>query len=166
MPYSYEPHYFEDMEEGKTFTSAGRTVTESDFVTHSAFAADWTELHTNKEYSEDGPYGERIGHGPMTFVLTTGLVQRCGFVERTVIAFLGMNYMDIENPLTIGDTIQAEFEVTERRAFDSRDDAGLVVIDGTTTTQDGTSVFEGDMKFMFRRREYWSEQEREEMGLP
>jgi acyl dehydratase len=127
MPYSYEPHYFEDMEAGTTFESAGRTVTESDFVNHSAFTGDWTELHTNAEYSADGPYGERIGHGPMTFVLTTGLVQRCGFVERTVIAFLGMNYMDINNPLTIGDTIQAEFEVTDRREFESREDAGELV---------------------------------------
>jgi acyl dehydratase len=151
MPYSYEPHYFEDMAVGMTFESAGRTVTESDFVTHSAFAGDWTELHTNTEYSVDGPYGERIGHGPMTFVLTTGLVQRCGFVERTVIAFLGMNYMDINNPLTIGDTIQAEFEVTETQSFESREDAGLVVIDGLTTNQDGESVFEGDMKFMFKK---------------
>jgi acyl dehydratase len=152
MPYSYEPHYFEDMEEGTVFESAARTVTESDFVFHSMFADDWTELHTNAEYSEDGPYGERIGHGPMTFILTTGLVQRCGFVERTVIAFLGMNYMDIPNPLTIGDTIEATFEVTERREFDSRDDAGLVVVDATTTNQDGGVLFEGDMKFMFKMR--------------
>ena len=152
MPYSYEPHYFEDMEVGTTFETVGRTVTESDFVFHSMFAADWTELHTNAEYSEDGPFGERIGHGPMTFILTTGLVQRAGFVERTVIAFLGMNYMDIPNPLMIGDTISAEFEVTERREFESRDDAGLVVVDATTVNQRDEVVFEGDMKFMFKKR--------------
>ncbi|MFC7155893.1 MaoC/PaaZ C-terminal domain-containing protein [Halomarina halobia] len=153
MAYSYEPHYFEDMEVGTTFESAGRTITEADFVFHSAFAGDWTELHTNKEYSEEGPFGRRIGHGPMTFIVTTGLVQRCGFVERTVIAFLGMNYMDIENPIFIGDTVQAEFEVTERRELASRDDAGLVVIDAHTTKQTGEEVFAGDMKFLFKRRE-------------
>lgn len=60
MPYSYEPHYFEDLETGQTFESAGRTVTETDFVMHSMFTGDWTELHTNKEYSEDGPFGARI----------------------------------------------------------------------------------------------------------
>jgi len=153
MPYSYEPHYFEEMAEGTTFESAGRTITEADFVFHSAFAGDWTELHTNAEYAEDGPFGERIGHGPMTFIVTTGLIQRCGFVERTVVAFLGMNYMDISNPITIGDTVSAEFEVTERRELDSRDDAGLVVVDAHTTNQDGEEVFAGDMKFLFRRRD-------------
>lgn len=153
MPYSYEPHYFEDMDEGKTFESAGRTVTETDFVVHSMVTGDWTELHTNSEYSADGPYGERIAHGPLTFILTTGLFQRTGIVERTVIAFLGMNYMDLANPLTIGDTISATFEVTDRRALDSRDDAGLVVVDSTVTNQHGTEVFAGDMKFLFKRRE-------------
>ncbi|NHN48862.1 monoamine oxidase [Halostella sp. JP-L12] len=157
MAFSYEPHYFEDLEEGQTFESAGRTVTESDFVFHSMFADDWTELHTNAEYSEDGPFGERIGHGPMTFILTTGLVQRCGFVERTVIAFLGMNYMDIPNPLTIGDTIAAEFEVIEKRELDSRDDAGLAVIDGHTENQEGETLFEGDMKFLFKRRDAYGD---------
>ena len=157
MAFSYEPHYFEDLEEGQTFESAGRTVTESDFVFHSMFADDWTELHTNAEYSEDGPFGERIGHGPMTFILTTGLVQRCGFVERTVIAFLGMNYMDIPNPLAIGDTISAEFEVTEKRDLDSRDDAGLAVVDGHTENQAGETLFEGDMKFLFKRRDAYGD---------
>ena len=157
MAFSYEPHYFEDLDEGQTFESAGRTVTESDFVFHSMFADDWTELHTNAEYSEDGPFGERIGHGPMTFILTTGLVQRCGFVERTVIAFLGMNYMDIPNPLAIGDTISAEFEVTEKRDLDSRDDAGLAVVDGHTENQAGETLFEGDMKFLFKRRDAYGD---------
>jgi acyl dehydratase len=157
MAFSYEPHYFEDLQEGQTFESAGRTVTESDFVFHSMFADDWTELHTNAEYSEDGPFGERIGHGPMTFILTTGLVQRCGFVERTVIAFLGMNYMDIPNPLAIGDTISAEFEVTEKRDLDSRDDAGLAVVDGHTENQAGETLFEGDMKFLFKRRDAYGD---------
>lgn len=153
MPYSYEPHYFEDMEEGKTFESAGRTITEADFVVHSMLTGDWTELHTNAEYAEEGPYGERIAHGPMTFIIATGLVQRCGFVERTVIAFLGMNYMDIPNPVRIGETLSATFEVTEKRELESRDDAGLVVIDGDVRNQDDEQVFAGDMKFLFKRKE-------------
>ena len=153
MPYSYEPHYFEDLEMGQTFESAARTITESDFVFHSMFTGDWTELHTNAEYSEDGPFGARIAHGPMTFIVATGLFQRTGIVERTVVAFLGMNYMDIPNPLYIDDTISGEYEVTELRELDSREDAGYVEIDTTMTTDDGRSVFEGDMKFLFKRRD-------------
>ena len=47
MAYSYEPQYWEEYEVGQEFESVGRTVTEADFVMHSAFSGDWTELHTN-----------------------------------------------------------------------------------------------------------------------
>lgn len=154
MPVTYEPHYYEELTEGQTFESAGRTVTEATLEMYSAVSGDYEEIHTNAEYAEAGMYGARIGHGPLTFVLTTGLVHRCGFVERRVLAFLGMNYMDLQNPVYIGDTISAVFEVTEKRALESRSDAGIVVVDARTTNQDGESVFEGDMKFMFKRESF------------
>ena len=152
MPYSYEPHHFEDFEEGQTFESVGRTVTEYDFVMHSAFSGDWTELHTNKEYADEEYFGERVAHGPMTFVLATGFVYRCGFLERTVLAFLGMNYMDLPNPVHIGDTLQLEIVVDNTKEV-GRDDAGLVVLDTEMENQDGTVVFKGDMKFLIKKRE-------------
>jgi acyl dehydratase len=152
MPYSYRPHHFEDFEEGQTFESAGRTVTETDFVLHSAFAGDWTELHTNKEYAEAGEFGERVAHGPMTFVLATGFVFRTGLLERTVVAFLGMNYMNIPAPVGIQDTISLDMEVTETKEISSRDDAGLITIDTEMTTQEETTVFAGDMKFLIEKK--------------
>ena len=151
MPYSYEPHHFEDFEEGKEFESVGRTVTEADFVMHSALSGDWTELHTNKEYAEDQQFGERIAHGPMTFVQATGFVYRMGVVERTAVAFLGMNYMDLPNPVHIGDTLSLEMVVETQKEL-SRDDAGLVVLDTVMENQEGTVVFEGDMKFLIKTR--------------
>ncbi|NUB93160.1 MaoC family dehydratase N-terminal domain-containing protein [Haloterrigena sp. SYSU A558-1] len=151
MAYSYEPHHFEDFEPGQEFESVGRTVTESDFVMHSALAGDWTELHTNKEYAEDGPFDGRIAHGPMTFVQATGFIYRTGIVERTAYAFLGMNYMDLPNPVYIGDTLSLEMEVSEKKDVE-HDDAGIVVLDTEMTNQDGTVVFQGDMKFLIKRK--------------
>ncbi len=145
-------HHFEDFEEGQEFISVGRTVTESDFVMHSALSGDWTELHTNKEYAEEQEFGERIAHGPMTFVQATGFVYRTGIVERTAFAFLGMNYMDLPNPVHIGDTLQLEIVVDNTKEV-GRDDAGLVVLDTEMENQDGTVVFKGDMKFLIKKRE-------------
>ncbi|MFC4358948.1 MaoC/PaaZ C-terminal domain-containing protein [Halobium salinum] len=153
MPYSYRPHHFEDFDIGQEFQSVGRTVTESDFVMHSAFSGDWTELHTNRHYAEDSMFEGRVAHGPMTFILATGFVYRCGFLERTVVAFLGMNYMNIPGPVKMEDTISLAMEVIEKKEFSSRDDAGLVVIDTTMTNQDDEVVFEGDMKFMVKTRD-------------
>ena len=152
MAYSYEPHHYEDFEEGEEFISVGRTVTESDFVMHSALSGDWTELHTNKEYAEDQDFGERIAHGPMTFVQATGFVYRTGIVERTAYAFLGMNYMDLPNPVNIGDTLQLEMVVSNKKEV-GREDVGLVVLDTEMENQEGTTVFEGDMKFLIKKND-------------
>ncbi|MCL7416341.1 MAG: MaoC family dehydratase N-terminal domain-containing protein [Halalkalicoccus sp.] len=153
MAYSYEPHHFEDFSVGQTFESVGRTVTESDFVLHSAFSGDWTELHTNRHYAEDEYFGERVAHGPMTFVLATGFVYRCGFLERTVLAFLGMNYMDIPAPVRTDDTVSLDMEVVGKKELSSREDSGLVTIDTEMTNQEGETVFAGDMKFLIKRRD-------------
>ncbi|MFB6154373.1 MAG: MaoC/PaaZ C-terminal domain-containing protein [Haloferacaceae archaeon] len=153
MPYSYEPHHFEDFEVGQTFQTGGRTITEADLVLHSSLSGDWTELHTNRHYAEESHFGERVVHGPYTFTVVTGFVYRSGIVERTVLAFLGMNYMDLPAPVHVGDTVSLSMEVTEKRETASRDDAGFVTIDGTLTNQDDDVVFEGDMKFLVARRE-------------
>jgi acyl dehydratase len=155
MAYSYEPHYWEDFEVGQTFESTGRTVTESDFVMHSMFAADWTELHTNKEFAEDGPFEGRVAHGPMTFTLATGFVYRCGIVERTVYAFLGMNYMEIPNALGMDETISMEMEVTNKKEIESIDRADMVTIDTEVATHEGKTVFKGDMKFLIKNKGEW-----------
>ena len=147
MAYSYEPHRFEEFKEGQTFLSPGRTITETDVVMHSAMTSDWNELHTNKEHAKKRDFGERIVHGPMTFVQAIGMVMRIGILERTAYAFLGMNYMDLPNPVHIGDTVSLEIEVAETKSLDSRDDVGLVVFETEMTTQDETVVFQGDLKF-------------------
>ena len=152
MAYSYEPHHFEDFEEGQEFISVGRTITESDFVMHSALSGDWTELHTNKEYAQEQDFGERIAHGPMTFVQATGLVYRTGIVERTAYAFLGMNYMDLPNSVNIGDTLQLEIVVSNKKEV-GRDDVGMVVLDAEMENQVGATVFEGDMKFLIKKKD-------------
>lgn len=63
--------------------------------------------------------------------------------------------MDIPNPVFVGDTVNAEYECTKKEELSSREDAGLIVIDAKMTNQEGDSVFEGDMKFLFKRRDYW-----------
>lgn len=152
MPYSYEPQFFEDLTVGKRFESAGRTVTETDLGMHSALTGDWTEVHTNREYAEGTRFGERIGHGPLTFSLATGLFARCGVMERTVVAFLGVDDLRFPRPVHVGDTVSATFEVADRRESDSRPEAGIVDFDTVVSNSDGEAVLEMTMRFMFSKR--------------
>lgn len=152
MPYSYEPQFYEDLTPGTVFESAGRTVTEADLGMHSALTGDWTEVHTNAEYAEGTRFGERIGHGPLTFSLATGLFARCGVMERTVVAFLGVNDLRFPRPVHIGDTVSATFEVTERRESASREGAGIVDFDTVVTDEADDPVLKMTMRFMFSKR--------------
>jgi acyl dehydratase len=152
MPYSYSPQFYEDLTLGKQFVSAGRTVTETDIGMHSALTGDWTEVHTNRTYAQETRFGERIGHGPLTFSLATGLFARCGIMERTVVAFLGVEALQFPRPVHIGDTVSATFEVTDRRLSESRSDAGIIDFETIVSNSESTPVLEMTMRFMFSTR--------------
>lgn len=151
MPYSYEPHAFEDYEVGQEFRSAGRTVTESDVVTQSMLSGDWTEFHTNEAYASESFFGERIVHGPLTFSIGIGLMFRCGFLEKTTAGLASMDDVAFVEPLPIGETVHVELEV--RSVHDvSREDAGLIDLAMDVVTEAGTTVFECVLTLVVLRR--------------
>ena len=151
MPYSYRPHSFEDFELGQEFISAGRTVTESDLVTYASIGGDWTELHTNAEYAQEQDFGQRVAHGPLTLTIAMGLAARCGFMERTVMGFLGIEYMDFPQPVFVGDTLSATMTVTDCSTLTSRTDAGVISLEFDVTNQDDEQVFDSVMRFLVER---------------
>ena len=65
--------YFDDLEVGQTFESAGRTITNHDVMTFAGLSGDNNELHTNDEYARNSPFGQRIAHGLLVVAITTGL---------------------------------------------------------------------------------------------
>ena len=79
--------YFEEFEPGMEFISPGRTVTESDIVSFAGLSGDYTQIHTNLEFSKTTPVGRRIAHGLLGLSIASGLATRTGVLEGTVIAF-------------------------------------------------------------------------------
>jgi len=152
MTYSYQPHHYEEFEEGQTFESSGRTVTETDVVNYAAIDGDWTELHTNTEYADEQPFGQRVVHGPLTFSIAMGLAYRCGFMERTVLGFLGMETMDFPKPVFIDDTVYGTYTITNKRDLESRPNAGVVSVQFDLHNQHEELVFDSEMKFLVKRR--------------
>lgn len=154
MPYSYEPHYFEDFTVGDTFESAARTVTETDVVMHAAMGGDWTEAHTNKEYAdEELIFGQRVAHAPLTYQIQIGLMVRTGIFERTVMAYMGIKEMDFPAPVFFDDTIYCELEVTDKCELESRDDGGLIVLRTTMRkVENDRIVMDGTQKFLVQHR--------------
>ena len=80
--------YFDDWSVGEKFTTAGRTITETDVVMFAGMTGDYNELHTNRDFMEkDKQFGQRIAHGLLGLAVSHGLLSRMGFLEKTPIAF-------------------------------------------------------------------------------
>ena len=47
-----EPKYLEDLHAGDTFTSAARTITESDVTAFAGLSGDFNPIHTDAEFSK------------------------------------------------------------------------------------------------------------------
>lgn len=104
-----ETKYFEDFQdlEGETFSTAGRTVTEADFVNFAGLANEFHPVHMDAEYAATTDYGERIASGPLVFSIAVGLMLDIGFLEESAEALYGFDHVRFPTPVFIDDTVSA-----------------------------------------------------------
>lgn len=145
------PLYFEDVEVGLRFETPKRTVTEADLVAFAGVSGDFNPLHTDAVFAADSIYGERIAHGALVLSLATGLRQRVGLFDGTLMGLLEIRSWRFTAPVLIGDTIWIANEVTELRPT-SKPDRGIMVQRVEVTKQDDTVAAEGELVLLLRRR--------------
>jgi acyl dehydratase len=145
------PLYFEDVEVGFRFETPGRTVTEADLVAFSGISGDFNPLHTDSVFAERSIYGERVAHGALVLSLATGLRQRTGLFDGTLMGLLEIRNWRFAKHVGIGDTIRVVSEITELRAT-SKPDRGIMVQRIEVLNQDDTAVQTGEFVLMLRRR--------------
>ena len=75
-----------------------------------------------------------------------GQAYQLGILERTVLGFRGLE-MKFSRPVYIGDTIQVELQVTEKKAA-RRLGGGTVVLDTRIIKQDGSVVQKGSLSLL------------------
>ena len=98
--------YFDEFEVGMNFVSPGRTVTESDIVSFAGLSGDYTQIHTDAEFSKTTPVGQRVAHGLLGLSIASGLAVRTGVLEGTVIAFREIVEWKFVKTIFIGDTVR------------------------------------------------------------
>jgi len=74
-------------------------------------------MHTDAEFARGTPFGQRIAHGLLGLSIGIGLLMRTGVLEGTVLAFREINEWKFVKPIFIGDTLHAQFEVTDVKAL-------------------------------------------------
>lgn len=146
------PHglYYEEFEIGASVESAGRTVTEADIVLFAMLSGDWNPIHTDAEYSKSQMMGQRIAHGLLVLSIATGLATRLGFMEDTVIAFMGLEW-EFRAAVKIGDTVRVRATVAEKKDM-PRLGGGYVTFKVEVLNQEDTRVQRGTWRILVKSK--------------
>jgi acyl dehydratase len=116
--------WYEDFEIGWSMRTAGRTIRDFDvssFVTVMGFLE---PLFMDDRHAALGNDRRRAVPGAMTMSLAEGLVMQTNTLHHTAVAFLGAD-IHVVAPVFVGDTIEVQVEVVERRPT-KKGDRGLV----------------------------------------
>ena len=118
--------YFEEFSIGQKVSTVGRTLSENAIFDFAGLTGDYNQIHTDADFASKTQFGQRIAHGLLGLSIGVGLLMRTGILEGTVLAFREINEWKFVKPIFIGDTLHAQFEVTEVKAL-PRIGAGAIV---------------------------------------
>lgn len=134
-----DPLYFDDLQEGDSWRSRARTITETDVVNFACLTGDFDPLHVDHEHSRRSPFGRPVVHGLLGMSYLTGLSSNAPAVHSD--AFLGIHEWQFLKPLYIGDTIHVITSVASLTRTSSR--RGRVVWRRQLVNQAGEVVQQG-----------------------
>ncbi|MBT3392254.1 MAG: dehydratase [Chloroflexi bacterium] len=143
--------YFEEFEPGQYYISAGRTITESDIVAFAGLSGDYNQIHTDAEYSQTTPFGQRVAHGLLVTSIASGLVTLSGMIEGTVLAFREIVSWKFTKPVFIGDTVHVETAIIAVKAL-RRLGGGAVELELSVKNQADEVVMKGLWKVLIASR--------------
>jgi 3-hydroxybutyryl-CoA dehydratase len=138
---------FEDLREGATFETRGRTITEADVVAFSAQTGDWHPQHSDATWAATSPFGERIAHGMLVLSYAVGLVP---LDPDHVMALRRVADAVFKRPVRFGDTIRVRGRIESLAP--ASEEAGLVGLAWTIVNQDDRVVARARVEALWRRR--------------
>ena len=118
------PRFFDDIPIGEQRISFGRTITESDIVTHAGQTGDFYPHHMDAEWCKTQPFGQRIAHGTLIFSVAVGMT--AGAINPHAMSY-GYDRLRFVKPVFIGDTITVTATISEKRPHAKRTDVGVLV---------------------------------------
>jgi 3-hydroxybutyryl-CoA dehydratase len=109
----------DELAEGATIVSRGRTVTETDVVLFGTLTGDLNPQHTDAVWAAGTEFGERIAHGMLVVSYALGLMP---IDARRVVALRRLDKVVFKRPVRIGETIRVEARVARLRPADAETD--------------------------------------------
>jgi 3-hydroxybutyryl-CoA dehydratase len=150
MAEAYKPRgmYFEEFNDGLEIVTQGRTITETDIVNFAGISGDYNAIHTDAEYAKTGMFGERISHGLLGLSVASGLGMQLGFLDGTVIAFMGLEWK-FKAPIKIGDTIHMTAKVKQTKAM-AKLGGGFVILEAKILNQRDQVTQQGEWTLLMK----------------
>lgn len=147
------PVFFDDLEPGARYVTAGRTVTESDVVAFAGLSGDYNRLHVDAEFAGTTAFGERVAHGLLVLSIASGLSTRLAVSEAMQPNILGL--LDLQcrwpGPTRFGDTIHVVLTIEDRRPT-STPGRGVVTMTREVVNQRAETVMVSTWKLLVRAR--------------
>ncbi len=150
MAYKVRGKTFDEFDVGDEFTTASRTITESDVVTFAGISGDFNPIHMDKEFAEGTPLKGRVAHGILIASIATGLGNQLAIFEGTTIAVLSMT-INYKAPVKFGDTVHLQLKVTEKKET-SKPGRGIVAFQTNVFNQRDELVIDGQWVVMMVRK--------------
>ena len=116
--------FFEDYVLGDERMTGGRTITETDIVTHAMHSGDFYPHHVDAEFAKKGPFGQRIAQFSCTFSI--GIALTASIVDKRAFTY-GFERLRFPNPVFIGDTIRTKVTIKAKNDDPKRPEFGQVV---------------------------------------
>jgi 3-hydroxybutyryl-CoA dehydratase len=134
--------FFDDLEIGQEWRSAGRTVTSTDIVNFAGVSGDYNAIHMDHEFAKSTPFRQPIAHGLLVFSIASGLGLYAPAVR--TLAFMSIKEWHFREPVFAGDTVcsWAKIVAKEERGRGRR---GIVTWERKVVNQSDKVVQEGTL---------------------
>lgn len=138
---------FDDIKEGASYQSAGRTITETDIVNFAGLSGDFNPLHTDEQWvRENTSFGGRIAHGLLIQAVGEGLACS-GLATWKILAFLE-THRKMLRPVKPGDRISQHYAVKAKTPSSKDPSRGVVEVEIKIINQNGEVVQSGSNKYL------------------
>ncbi|MBT5265783.1 MAG: MaoC family dehydratase [Rhodospirillaceae bacterium] len=145
-----ETHYFEDLEVGRRFYIASRTLGDANFAAFQLASGDNHPIHYDVEYCRARGHRDLLAHGFQVLIQTAaGAGVFPHVIGDALVAFVSQSSQFLA-PVYAGDTVYPALEIVELTPQRS---TGVVVVRSTVHNQDGILVMDGEQRYVVRRRD-------------
>lgn len=142
--------YLEHLAEGDHLESNRLTVTEAHIVQFAGLTGDFNPLHMDDTFARQGPFGQRIAHGMLSYSLSTGM--RSAIDDWAILAFMETGRRFVA-PVFPGDTLHYQAVVASVRRSRSNPSRGIVQVTLRLLNQNDQVVQEGTDTFAVASQE-------------